>query len=262
MEPFVYLSKYRIAICKTCRFACVANEVTTHLRVRHPSIPPTERRQVVANIQALPRIIRNQAEICGLHYPPPNTEPIPHLVVPYTDGLRCRKCCYIARQVRKIQEHCRTEHNWQNPSSKGRPRNGVDNVAELPWIQGVYCQQFFPSRAGSKLFEVSRRPMDQKRIPESGFSGTSTLPLEPATLTPEHYAHVKGVLLRDQNYVRRENEPRVYSKTQGEDSFAATSLWLERTQWPAIFHKSRRDILRALTQLPNNCAPDLRIVIC
>ncbi|KAL9564120.1 hypothetical protein ACKAV7_011770 [Fusarium commune] len=96
--------------------------------------------------------------------------------------------------------------------------------------------------------------MDQKRIPESGFSGTSTLPLEPATLTPELYAHVKGVLLRDQNYVRRENEPRVYSKTQGEDSFVATSLWLERTQWPAIFHKSRRDILRALTQLPNNRA--------
>uniref|UniRef100_A0A0D2YF19 Uncharacterized protein n=1 Tax=Fusarium oxysporum (strain Fo5176) TaxID=660025 RepID=A0A0D2YF19_FUSOF len=74
------------------------------------------------------------------------------------------------------------------------------------------------------------------------------------TLTPELYAHVKGVLLRDQNFVKRENEPRVYSKTQGEDSFAATSLWLKRTQWPAIFHKSRRDILG---QGPSRGDPDI-----
>lgn len=109
MEPFISLSKCQIAICKTYRFACVANEVTTHLRVRHPSIPPTEQRRAVVNIQALPRIIRKQAELCELHYPPPNTDPIPYLAVPYTDGLRCRKVCYIACQVRKIQEQCRAD---------------------------------------------------------------------------------------------------------------------------------------------------------
>jgi hypothetical protein len=37
-------------------------------------------------------------------------------------------------------------------------------------------------------------------------------------------------------------------------SFATTSIWMERTQWQAIYKGARRDILRALTRLPDRRA--------
>ena len=50
MEPFVYLESYRVPVCRKCRFACVSDEVPTHLRVRHPEIGSTERHKVAGNI--------------------------------------------------------------------------------------------------------------------------------------------------------------------------------------------------------------------
>ncbi|KAH7147123.1 hypothetical protein B0J13DRAFT_584460 [Dactylonectria estremocensis] len=53
-----------------------------------------------------------------------------------------------------MQEHCSKEHHWENPRSRGRPITGCTvSSAELPWIEGVACQRFFPSRAGSRWFE-------------------------------------------------------------------------------------------------------------
>uniref|UniRef100_A0A0D2XSY0 Uncharacterized protein n=1 Tax=Fusarium oxysporum (strain Fo5176) TaxID=660025 RepID=A0A0D2XSY0_FUSOF len=41
--------------------------------------------------------------------------------------------------------------------------------------------------------------------------------------------------------------PPIYST----DTFATTSLWLDRTQWPSLYRGPRRDVLRALTRLPD-----------
>jgi hypothetical protein len=44
------------------------------------------------------------------------------------------------------------------------------------------------------------------------------------------------------------------SKDMDSDSFAITSVQMERTQWQAIHKGARREILRASTRLPNRRA--------
>ncbi|KAF4442004.1 hypothetical protein F53441_11849 [Fusarium austroafricanum] len=63
-------------------------------------------------------------------------------------------------------------------------------------------------------------------------------------------AHLREVLEREQQYLDAKTQPRFYSKALGDDSFAATSLWLERTRWPITYKNMRRDILQAMTRLP------------
>jgi hypothetical protein len=69
-------------------------------------------------------------------------------------------------------------------------------------------------------------------------------------LNPEMRAHLREVLEREQQYLDAKTQPRFYSKALGDDSFAATGLWLERTRWPITYKNVRRDILLAMTRLP------------
>ncbi|KAF4473978.1 hypothetical protein CGGC5_v004742 [Colletotrichum fructicola Nara gc5] len=56
-----------------------------------------------------------------------------------------------------MQEHCRAEHGWQNDWQKGgNVQKRAMAARDLPWATGVPCQRFFPSRAGSRWFEVGR----------------------------------------------------------------------------------------------------------
>ena len=52
---------------------------------------------------------------------------------------------------------------------------------------------------------------------------------------------------RHKRHVAMQNEPRVYAKSLGGDSLAATSPWLERTRWLETYRDVRRDILKAMT---------------
>ncbi|KAH8661808.1 hypothetical protein BGZ61DRAFT_368981 [Ilyonectria robusta] len=68
MDPFVYLERYRVVICKKCGFACVSNKVPTHLRIRHRDITPTNRNKAAKNIKRIPGIIKSaraREEILG-----------------------------------------------------------------------------------------------------------------------------------------------------------------------------------------------------
>jgi hypothetical protein len=78
-------------------------------------------------------------------------------------------------------------------------------------------------------------------------------------VVPETRAHLQEVLEREQKYLDAEKQPRVYSKALGDDSFAGTSLWLERTQWPVTYKGVRRDILQAMTRLPISIGIDPNI---
>jgi hypothetical protein len=46
------------------------------------------------------------------------------------------------------------EYLWKNPRGRGRPISGLKAFTELPWIESVACQRFFPSRGGRKWFKV------------------------------------------------------------------------------------------------------------
>ncbi|KAH7191379.1 hypothetical protein BKA60DRAFT_471619 [Fusarium oxysporum] len=46
------------------------------------------------------------------------------------------------------------EHLWKNPRGRERPISGLGLSPELPWIESVACQRFFPTLEGSRWFEV------------------------------------------------------------------------------------------------------------
>lgn len=250
MDPFVHLPRYSIVVCKTCGFGCVADEVATHLQQRHRDLTLVERRAVEQAVHRLPNLIQRQDDLCRLENPPPGIDPIPYLATPKTDGLKCWHCTFVSRQVQTMQAHCRDRHGWQNPRAKGRPPRAYP-AAVLPWKENVPCQRFFPSRAGSRWFEVGRRDTGQRTNTDNRPSESGLAPFtEPVQQTPEVIAHLQSILEREQKFRSAECEPRVYSKAMGESSFANTTLWMERTKWPETFRGCRRDILRAMTRLP------------
>ncbi|KJZ70136.1 hypothetical protein HIM_10477 [Hirsutella minnesotensis 3608] len=206
-----------------------------------------ERRAVEHAVRAIPNLLRRQDDLRRLEIPPPEIEPISCLAAPKTDGLKCGKCSFVTRQVQTMQAHCRDKHGWHNPRCRGRPTE-----KNVRWC-GQH-QRFFPSRGGSRWFEVGRTST-RHRTP-AGKAARQCKPssgknAEPIGLAPDVSAHLRNVLERDQRYRSAENQPRVYSKAMGEGTFAATSPWLDRTHWPAMFEGCRRDILRAMTRLPN-----------
>jgi hypothetical protein len=46
-------------------------------------------------------------------------------------------------------------------------------------------------------------------------------------------------------------QPRMTGNDACRETFASTSLWLDRTQWSSVYRGSRRDVLQAMTKLPN-----------
>ncbi|KAJ4007746.1 hypothetical protein NW766_009549 [Fusarium irregulare] len=213
---------------------------------------PAARRRLAEIIGNLPGIIRNQSQLADeFQFPPPTIPPIPELDPPQPDGRGCRICQLVFRDDQKIQQHYTTQHSWTNPQGRGRPRVHDAYVRpEKPWREGVMCQRFFRSRAASGWFEVGRSRTGRGYVSKSNATVITKQPMRSSKVSPETRAHIDEVLKRDKMYRDAETQPRFYSKTLGDDSFAATSLWLERTRWPIMFKNVRRDILLAMTRLP------------
>ncbi|KAH7459124.1 hypothetical protein FOMA001_g20247 [Fusarium oxysporum f. sp. matthiolae] len=149
-----------------------------------------------------------------------------------------------------MQKHCTESYGWVNPRGKGRPSIGYPTADPLPWIEGVACQRFFPSREGSKWFQVNIQT--KGRAARSKAKSSTKKPQEtPHVLTTEASTHLQQVIDREARYREALGQPRTTINDTGTDTFAATSLWLDRTQWPSIYRGSRRDVLRALIRLPD-----------
>ena len=162
MEPFVYMGEYSLLVCTGCQFTTLGNEVPTHLRTRHRDVGLERRGQIIEAIRQIPRpqLLHKQADLASLRRPGPESPAIAQLAAPRADGLGCRQCPYVVRQVQTMQDHCRAEHSWQNERARGgdiRQKASVERA--LPWREGVRCQRWFSSRAGSHWFEkVQRSP--------------------------------------------------------------------------------------------------------
>uniref|UniRef100_A0A4E9EH69 Uncharacterized protein n=1 Tax=Gibberella zeae TaxID=5518 RepID=A0A4E9EH69_GIBZA len=104
--------------------------------------------------------------------------------------------------------------------------------------------------AASGWFEVGRKLTDRGYTSKANATIITKQPMRSSKVSPEMRAHINEVLKRDKMYRDAETQPRFYSKALGDDSFAATSLWLERTRWPTTYKNVRRDILQAMTRLP------------
>ncbi|KAM3067126.1 hypothetical protein ACMFMG_011681 [Clarireedia jacksonii] len=149
MEPFVHFPAQGVIVCSECKYAVLPSHVETHLqdKEKHRTVN-TDRERMVTAIQAIQGLKTTTAELNHLIFSPART-----------DGLKCQlhneygnPCPYIACQARKIQEHCRQVHQWENPQRKGRPEVGRDR--QVPWRSGVHCQHFFVRGPGAQYFEV------------------------------------------------------------------------------------------------------------
>ncbi|KAI3571257.1 hypothetical protein IWW34DRAFT_824845 [Fusarium oxysporum f. sp. albedinis] len=56
---------------------------------------------------------------------------------------------------------------------------------------------------------------------------------------------------REAGYQNALNQSYMTGNNASRETFAATSLWLARTQWSSVYRGSRRDVLRAMTRPPN-----------
>jgi hypothetical protein len=246
--PFVIIPEYQLLVCKLCGFATLPNEVNAHLRTKHKNIALECRRRLVEQVKAIPNLLQDQAK---LRLPRIPIEPISCLAAPRLDGRKCRKCGCMFRQAQKMRLHCTKAHLWKTPRERGRPLSGLEPAAELPWIEGVACQRFFPSREGSRWFEALQDTGKSKKGKRLTKSSRPDLSKDVRSLNREARTHLSGVLEREKNYFDRMNQPRLSAKDLGSDALASTGLWPERTQWRVIFKNARRDILRAMTRLPD-----------
>jgi hypothetical protein len=177
MELFVHLPEYRVVVCKKCKCAIVGGEVKSHLQgKKHREVPrhlqgrksmglskgeKQHIQQIVDDISQIPNLVQREEELHDFQFPPPSTKAIPALKL-YKDGMKCKSCSHISRQRQKIQEHCRTKHDWCNDRKRGREDPEKRQIRkehkgeDLPWIEKVYCQRFFRTRLASRFFEVAR----------------------------------------------------------------------------------------------------------
>ena len=171
MEPFAILEAYKLLVCTNCHYACLVNEVPTHLRQRHKALSAKVRARIVQAIRGCDTLLRSQNELAHFSLPATAVPALPQLEGPFPDGLQCTQCPYIVQDARTMQEHCRTQHCWTNPRKRGGRVRARAAPAELPWRTGVWSQRFFRGRAASGLFEASsrRRPssllLDSRRLP-------------------------------------------------------------------------------------------------
>jgi len=64
MHSFIYLPKYRIIVCKECKFRVVANGVDGHLLgKKHKDVSKEERKRIAVEIAQIPGIIKSEGEL-------------------------------------------------------------------------------------------------------------------------------------------------------------------------------------------------------
>jgi hypothetical protein len=223
MEPFIHLAEYSFMVCKVCQFACVADEVATHLRKSHSHLTPKERTTITTTIKAIPDIIYSQAILRrDFAYPAATIKPILFITPPKTDGIRCDICQFITRTIRGIQKHCRQNHRWRNDWQKGG--NVVKKARQerlIPWTTGVCYQQFFPSHTASGWFKVG-----QGMVPAVG---GGVVPAVEGSIVPAVETDKQRLLHIHQTQANR------FAKTQkvieAADEKTEPSLWLRRVGW-------------------------------
>ena len=272
MEPFVYLDEYSLLVCTGCQFATLGDEVPTHLRTRHPDIGLPRRAQIIEAVQQIPRprLLCRQADLANLRRPGPEGPAIIQLAAPQTDGLGCRQCPYVVRQVQKMRDHCRTEHSWQNDWVKGgNVRQKAAAERALPWREGVRCQRWFPSRAGSHWFEVERGlqhaagagaepgpvpfpgPDPDTRRPRTtnpGGIGPGTAAGRPGatdpTADPVGRRFLASIREKNEQFERYTPQQIGHTEVKGEPN-----LWLQRVGWVEHLYGADRTMLLAAAGL-------------
>ena len=236
-----------IIVCSECKHGVLPGHVDAHLKDEEKhKIVIEDRERIVEEIRAIEGLITDRAKLNRLVFPSVSPPPIPVLQEPRKDGMKCqlrdqneRPCQYISCQIRKIQEHCRVVHGWENPQKKGRPEAGRE--VEVPWKNGVHCQHFFVRGPGAQYFEVAQVDSGPRSSIRSGDVGFENAKQE-----------LEQALKRAEEEERRQiTEPEEAKEPSG---------WLRRVGWAAHLEGLDRKELRELVAPVDDDEPDLQVL--
>ncbi|KJZ71103.1 hypothetical protein HIM_09522 [Hirsutella minnesotensis 3608] len=107
--PFVYVSELRLAVCRLCKHAVLADEVKTHLRnEKHRlTLSLQHRSNIASEIQQIPGILKRQEDLINFELPRPDSPVLPYIAPPKEDGLRCDTCGYGGKREAEVPEKAR-----------------------------------------------------------------------------------------------------------------------------------------------------------
>ncbi|KAH7142951.1 hypothetical protein B0J13DRAFT_636782 [Dactylonectria estremocensis] len=161
--PFVHLAQLDLVVCTQCKCGDLAAQVNSHLlHPRHRrNFTQKQRHNIKTQVLNIPGIIKDPASLLQWTLPFPDTDPIPYIKPPMSDGLGCNACLYVVRGIQRMQEHCRDDHGWVNDWKRGgRVKQRAQQERLVPWRSNVRCQRIFEWGYRSCWFEVGRDRAD------------------------------------------------------------------------------------------------------
>lgn len=246
MEPFIYDRRYPFVFCQECQWACIVKEVGTHLASHHhATIQPVTRKAIIEAVQAIPGLIESQTQLAAYTLPD-KAPPIPYVAKPERDGLRCRTCGYVTREVSGMRRHCRERHGWVSDWKKGgHIKAKKQQPRQLPWTEGIWCQRLFRSRAASSWFEVQAVTDIQVRVIENTPRGNDKVADEDENqavlATLDEWDHIQEQRYADGQGIRRVEEL---------DPKNEANSWLQRVGWTRHLEGLEVEELQQLVQDP------------
>ncbi|KAL7940369.1 hypothetical protein V8C42DRAFT_362775 [Trichoderma barbatum] len=160
MDPFTHLPVFQLVVCKECKYACLSQQVPTHLRTMDQKLTHQRRQEIAALVRQIPDILVTAADLDRLCRPTEAIPAIPSLEKPCSIGLVCREdgCVFVRTHRATIFRHYRTNHSWKNPWVKGGDIRHQAQSHSQPWRTNVRCQRLFKGGSGSFWFEVLGSP--------------------------------------------------------------------------------------------------------
>lgn len=167
-QYFVHLEDYRLIVCKECKYAVWPAEVEGHLGGLHHRVEKEDRQRIGNEIRQWRGLIDTELQLRVLREA---VAPIPELSL--HDGLKCiinaQTCSWICRDAKSLKKHWREEHAFKlgESSQGGRLNRNARERAERRFNEAhkkVQCQRFFPSRNGSRFFEVNTPEIAEEEV--------------------------------------------------------------------------------------------------
>ncbi len=161
-----------LVVCKQCQHAIWPKEVSRHFHDAEHDLSRETVGQIVTTVEELPGLTQDSTQ---LNVPVAVERAFTSLRL-RRDGLLCQiepaRCHYVCTTEDVMRKHLRQVHRASRYRRKGRPTKRQQKRQEtagdpVSWIS-VVCQRFFPSRQGSRYFQVRRsdegRPRTADRI--------------------------------------------------------------------------------------------------
>ena len=145
MEFFYYLEEFHLLVCQICQVGILRSRVELHLRREPHRLDKETRTRAIRWAEGLD-VISGLDDIGRLTAPLDTSDAIPYLQEPKLDGIRCAfvdDCRFVGANMRRVREHLKSVHQWEEGTLGGRPRaRGRAGQEEQYWRCGVLYQRF------------------------------------------------------------------------------------------------------------------------